>query len=142
LVKNYHAEIGSLEVRALLMEPLAECVVSRLATVETLSGFAGKVRAGALSTTAFAALRAKFLSDVKRRVILPIRVVNAHYQLAGSLISNHGMSLHVRTLDAIQLAVALRFHQGLLIDRFVCVDQRLCAIAALEGMAVSNPEQP
>ena len=78
LVKNYHAEIGTLEVRALLAEPLAECVISRLATVETLSGFAGKVRTGALSTSAFAILKGRFLADVKRRVVLPIRVVNAH----------------------------------------------------------------
>jgi uncharacterized protein len=142
LVKNYHTEIGTLEVQALLTEPLAECVISRLATVETLSGFAGKVRTGALSTSAFAVLRGKFLADVKRRVVLPIRVVNAHYQLAGSLISHHGMSFQMRTLDAIQLAVALRFHQGLPVDRFICADQRLCAIAALEGLVVFNPEQP
>ena len=142
LVKHYHAEVGTLEVRALLTEPSAECVISRLATVETLSGFAGKVRTGALSTTAFAALRGKFLADVKRRVVLPIRVVNAHYQLAASLICHHGMSLQVRTLDAIQLAVAIRLHEGLPIDRFVCADQRLCAIAAFEGLVVFNPEQP
>ena len=38
----------------------------------------------------------------------PIRIVNAHDHLAGDLISQHGMTRQLRTLDAIQLAVALR----------------------------------
>jgi hypothetical protein len=42
LVKRYHAESGSSEVRRLLTEPGADCLISRLATVEMLSGFAGE----------------------------------------------------------------------------------------------------
>src|SRR5271165_6874139 len=98
LVKHYHAESGTPEVRRLVTEPGAECVISRLATVEMLSGFAGKVRTGVFSTAAFTRLRSQFLTDVKRRVVRPIRIVNAHYQLAGALISQHGMSRQLRTL--------------------------------------------
>jgi hypothetical protein len=43
LVKRYHAENGTPEVRRLMTEPDAQCLISRLATVEMLSGFAGKV---------------------------------------------------------------------------------------------------
>jgi predicted nucleic acid-binding protein len=75
-------------------------------------------------------------------VLRPVRIVNAHYQPAGALITQHGMSRQLRTLDAIQLAVALRVHQAVPIDQFVCADQRLCDIAALEGLAVTNPEHP
>jgi uncharacterized protein len=142
LVKRYHAESGTPEVLRLLAEPAAECLISRLSTVEMLSGFAGKVRTGVFSTDAFAVLRRQFLADVKRRVIWPARIVNAHYQLASTLISRHGMTRQLRTLDAIQLAVALRLHQTAPLDRFVCADQRLCDIAAFEGLAVFNPEQP
>ena len=142
LIKRYHTETGTPEVRRLVTEPGATCIVSRLATVETISGFAGKVRLGVFSTTAFARLRDQFLADVKRRVIRPIRIVNAHYQLAGALISRHGMTRQLRTLDAIQLAVALRVHQAAPIDQFVCADQRLCDVAAIEGLPVVNPEQP
>ncbi|MFI5454369.1 MAG: type II toxin-antitoxin system VapC family toxin [Isosphaerales bacterium] len=67
---------------------------------------------------------------------------NAHYQLACTLIGQHGMTGQLRTLDAVQLAVALRLHQIAPIDQLVCADQRLCDIASLEGMAVINPEQP
>jgi hypothetical protein len=56
LVKRYHAESGTPEVRRLLTEPGAECVISRLATVEMLSGFAGNVRTGVFSTAAFTRL--------------------------------------------------------------------------------------
>lgn len=52
------------------------------------------------------------------------------------------MSRQLRTLDAIQLAVALRLHQTAPVDQFVCADQRLCDIALLEGLSVFNPEQP
>jgi uncharacterized protein len=142
LIKRYHTEKGTPEIRSLVTEPGAECIISRLATIEMLSGFAGKVRTGVFSTNAFTRLRSQFLADVKRRVIRPIQIVNAHYQLAGALISQHGMTRQLRTLDAIQLAVALRLHQAAPLDQFVCADQRLCDIAVLEGLAVVNPEQP
>ena len=142
LVKHYHAEFGTPEVRGLLTEPGAESVISRIATVEMLSGFAGKVRTGALSAAGFTTLRGRFLADVKRRVVRPVRVINAHYQVASVLISHHGMIRQLRTLDAIQLAVALRLHQAASINHFVCADQRLCDVATAEGLAVFNPEQP
>jgi len=60
----------------------------------------------------------------------------------GYLTANHGLQRQVRTLDALQLSVALQLHQTAPIDHFVCADQRLCEIAAREGLAVVNPEFP
>jgi predicted nucleic acid-binding protein len=140
LVKRYHAETGTPEVQRLFAVPSAECIISRLATVEMVSGFAGEVRTGVFSSAAFPRLRSQFLADVKRRVVRPVRILNAHYVLAYDLISKHGMSRQLRTLDAVHLAVALRLHQALPIDQFICADQRLCDIAVLEGLAVINPE--
>jgi predicted nucleic acid-binding protein len=142
LIKRYHTEIGSPKVRAILNEPDAEHIIARLTTVEILSGFAIKVRTGVLSSTDFHRLRGLFLADVKRRLLRPVRTLNADYQLAGDLITKHGMSRQLRTLDALQLAIALRVHQATSIDHFVCADQRLCDIATLEGLAIMNPEQP
>ncbi len=63
--------------------------------------------------------------------------MKSDYQTAGDLIGKHAMSRQLRTLDAIQLAVALRVHRSSLpIDHFVCADQRLCDVAALEGLVV------
>jgi hypothetical protein len=52
------------------------------------------------------------------------------------------MSRQLRSLDALQLAVALRLHQAMPIDQFICADQKLCDIARLEGLPVINPERP
>jgi predicted nucleic acid-binding protein len=142
VVKRYHSESGRTEVQRLIVEPGAECLISRLATVEIPSGFAGKVRTGVFLSTGYPRLRGQFLADVKRRVLRPIRIVNADYQLAGDLISKHGMSRQLRTLDAVHLAIAIRLHQALPLDEFVCADQRLCDVAVLEGLAVFNPERP
>ena len=49
------------------------------------------------------------------------------------------MSRTLRTLDAIQLAVALHFHRSFRLDQFVCADQRLCDVATSEAPKVINP---
>jgi uncharacterized protein len=139
LVKNYHVERGTPDVQRILGEAGSECFVSRLATVEMLSGFAGKVRVGALSSADFGNLRRRFFADIRRRMVRPIRILNVHYQLAGDLIGKHAMSRPLRTLDAIQLAVALHFHRSFPLDQFVCADQRLCDVATQEGLSIINP---
>jgi predicted nucleic acid-binding protein len=139
LVKNYHAEAGTADVQRILAEANSEFLISRLATVEMLSGFAGKVRTGVFSSTDFGILRRRFFADVRKRHLRPVRVLNAHYQTAGDLIGKHAMSRHLRTLDAIQLAVALHVHSALPLDHFVCADQRLCDVATLEGLAIIKP---
>ena len=142
LVKHYHAERGTPKVRAIRAEPGVELLIARLATVEMLSGFAGKVRFGVFPSADFHRLRGLFLADVKRRVLKPVRILNAHYQLAGDLVGRHGLTRQLRTLDAIQLAVALRSHRKLPLDHFVCSDLRLSEVAALEGLTVLDPELP
>lgn len=139
LVKNYHVETGTPLVQQLLVQPKSEFFISRLAAVEMLSGFAAKVRTGVFTSTDYGNLRRRFLADVRKRVVRPIRILNAHYQLAGDLIGKHAMSRQLRTLDAIQLAVALHFHRSYPIDHFVCSDQRLIDVARLEGLAVIQP---
>jgi len=139
LVKDYHVESGTPQVQAILGQAGSEFFISRLAAVEMLSGFAGKVRTGAFTSTDYGKLRRRFFADVRRKMVRPLRVLNAHYQLAGDLIGKHAMSRQFRTLDAIQLAVALHFHRTFPLDHFVCADQRLCDVALLEGLAVIQP---
>ncbi|OJW20238.1 MAG: hypothetical protein BGO49_04860 [Planctomycetales bacterium 71-10] len=139
LIKNYHVESGTAEVQRLLSEPGAEIFISRLAWVETLSGFATKVRTGLILAQEFQRLRGLFLADVKRKILRPLRVLNSPYQLASDLVTTYGPNRQIRTLDALQLAVALKAHRTQPLDGFVCADQRLCDVAALEGLAVVNP---
>lgn len=139
LVKSYHVEAGTPLVQAVLATPGSEFFISRLSAVEILSGFARKVRTGTLAASDYGILRKRFFADVRRRSVRPLRILNAHYQLAGDLIGRHALGREFRTLDAIQLAVALHFHRSFPLDHFVCADQRLCDAARLEGLSVMQP---
>jgi predicted nucleic acid-binding protein len=141
LVKHYHTEAGTAEVDRIMNELGAELFISRLTLVETISVFATKVRTGEIDASGFARLRGLFATHVARKRYQVARILNVHYERAQDLIRNHGLIRQIRTLDALQLAVAPHFHQAAPIDQFLCADQRLCAIAALEGLNVINPEQ-
>jgi len=140
LVKHYHGEPGSFQVDHILRESGAIFSIARLTLTEVSSVFAKKVRTGEIAESAFAGLRLRFFADVGDRVVIPTRILNAHFETAGDLISKYGKTRPIHTLDALQLAVALSIQQPTPIEHFVCADQRLCAIAALEGLAVLNPE--
>jgi uncharacterized protein len=142
LVKHYHAEAGTDAVDRLIGEPGAEILIARLTLVETISVFAIKVRTGEFDAAEFARLRALFAAHVARRRYQVFRLLNVHYDRARGLIANHGLHRQIRTLDALQLSVAIQLHQVAPIDRFVCADQRLCDIASLEGLTIVNPERP
>jgi hypothetical protein len=142
LGKHYHPEVGTAKVDAALGEAGANHFISRLGVVEMLSVFAGKVRAGVITATDFDALRRRFLTDVTHRIFHVVRMTGSHYQEAERLVRQHGATQRLRTLDAIQLAVALDLRGLGLIDRFVCADRNLLAVAALEGLLVMDPEQP
>jgi hypothetical protein len=46
----------------------------------------------------------------------------------------------LRTLDALQLAVALDLAAQDLVEHFVVADQPLADVASLEGLKIINPE--
>lgn len=142
LVKHYHTEAGSAEVDRVLGESASEFLIARLTLTETISVLAKKVRNGDITDAEFDRLRLRFFSDVTSRVVLPVRIVNAHFDRAEAIIARHGKSRQIHALDAIQLSVALLLPNARRIDHFVCADQRLCDIAALEGVSVFNPERP
>jgi predicted nucleic acid-binding protein len=142
LVKHYHAEAGTDEVDRIIDESGAELLIARLTLVEIVSAFAIKVRTGEFDDVEFARLRGLFATHVARRRYDVFRLLNVHYDGSRDLIVKHGLRRQIRTLDALQLSVALHLHQAINIDQFVCADQRLCDIAALEGLPVLNPGQP
>lgn len=142
LGKHYHVELGTAEVDRLLQEPGARHFISRLTVIEIQSVFAGKVRTGAITAADFQLLRRRFLTDVARRQFQVIRMTGWHYQEAERLIRHHALTRSLRTLDALQLAVALDLQRHGMLDYFVCADKNLCFIASLERLAVLNPEQP
>lgn len=58
------------------------------------------------------------------------------FALAERLIEKHAFEKPLRTLDAVQLAIALGLTNQDLIDHFVAADAAICEVAALEGVPV------
>ena len=71
-----------------------------------------------------------------------IRLLVRHFKEADRLLRQHGLAARLRSLDALQLAVALGLNATGPLDTFVCADANLCQIAGAEGLALVNPEMP
>src|SRR5262245_15451405 len=141
LAKYYHSEVGSDQVEQLWNDPHRNLYISRLSVLEMVSVFASKVRASAISSDDFDALRRRLAADLtKTKRLTGTRILVAHYQRAERLLRDHGTRRRLRTLDSIQLAVALDLQEKKAIDRFVSADKDLLEAAAVEGLDTLNPE--
>jgi uncharacterized protein len=140
IAKHYHAENGSANVDSLLAEVGATQVISRLTFVEMHSVFAKKVRTGTLDAADFQKLTRRFRADVAGKRLRVVRVTARHFQSAERLIRRIGPVQNLRTLDALQLAVAISLNEPVRPIQLVCCDLALCSIASAEGLAVVNPE--
>ena len=102
--------------------------------------FAKKVRIGELDQADFQKLTRRFRSDVAARRLRVIRLTAAHFQSAERLIRRIGPTKNLRTLDALQLAVAINLNEPGQPIEFVCADHALCTLAIAEGLSVVNSE--
>ena len=142
LTKHYQVEVGTSVVDGLLELPGSRQYVSRLTAVEINSAFAKKVRTGLLTQRDFGTLSQRFRADARAKLFEVVPMRAASFRTAERLINTHGLTTNLRTLDALQLAVALGLDDPARPAVFVCADQALCAIAAAEGLSVVNPESP
>jgi len=114
LGKHYHPEVGTSKVDQLLTEPSARHFISRLTLVEIQSVFAKKVRIGVLPHADFQILCRRFLADVRHRKFQVVRLTSLYFQSAEQLVRRLAPVHNLRTIDALQLAVALSLkRQGL-----------------------------
>lgn len=141
LTKHYQTEPGSAMVDGLLAAPGRQ-VITRLAVVEAYSAFAKSARIGRVSAGECDRLCRRLQRDVDARQFEVVRVLVRHFQAAERLVRRLGPTQNLRTLDALQLAVALDLDRPGQPVTFVSADQALCLIAAGEGVAVVNPESP
>ena len=142
LVKHYHTEAGSAEVDRLWNDPATVLFVSRLSASEIVSAFAGKVRTGEITAADFDVLSRRFAADARKKSFTIIRLLARHLKEAEAQIRRHGLTSRFRTLDAVQLAVALDLKARGLVTHFVCSDRGLLAAASAEGLSVIDPENP
>lgn len=143
LAKLYHKEAGSEYMDRILKEPGSRSLISRLSIVEMESVLPIKVRTGEIDQQDVETARRCLRADLSQRRLLvgpPIRT--HHYQTARTLLVRYGAAEGLRTLDALQLAIALDLQQFGLIAVIVAADQRLCRVATLAGCPAVNPEKP
>jgi predicted nucleic acid-binding protein len=144
VAKWYHTEVGTEGLGAVLvLTRLAgqAAYISRLAAIEVQSVVAKKVRQGVISQADAQLLRARFLLDLRTRSSWRVVALRArHYQKAERLIRTYGDTYALKTLDALQLAVALDLKERGLPETFVSADGALCNVARIAGLQVKNPE--
>jgi len=142
LAKHYHEEAGTDVIEQVLQTPASSFFISRLTTIELHSVFARCVRTQELDVDAFQALRQRFFADIVEGKLTVVRVTDEHFRIAQDLLLSHATERGLRTLDALQLAVAVDLNGLGLLDHFVCSDAKLCSVATSTGLAVLNPEVP
>ena len=140
LAKLYQSETGSAKVEALFREPNRSIIISRLTVLEINSVFARRTRMGDLTAVDATSLRNHFLNDIASGAFTVVAVTDGHYSEAERLIIRYGMTENLRTLDALQLAVALDVHRRGPLNSMLVADRTLVGVAAAEGLSVINPE--
>ena len=138
--KFYHPEVGSARVTAIVQDPASVLQISNLAILETQSAFAMKVRTAVLDQAHAEAAMDKVFKDLAAGLFFAVKLDESHVDDARALVRKHGYARRMRTLDALQLAVALDLRRRSLFDIFVVADKLLAEIAVLEALVVENPE--
>lgn|SRR5262249_41724677 len=142
LVKHYHTEAGTAEVDRLFAELESRRFIARLTVVEVQSALARKVREGTIPAPELTEVYGRFFADITHRRVQIVRMTDDHYRAAERLVRQYGPvagAPRLRTLDALQLAVALDVHLRQPLDGFVVADEDLAAVAQQEHLAVRNP---
>jgi predicted nucleic acid-binding protein len=139
LAKLYHWEVGSERMEALVEAPDARLIISQLSLVEIESVFATKVRMGVIDKTALAQLRGRFYADLARGRFEVVLMARRHFEGAEALVRTYAVNHALRTLDALQLSVAVDLLRRKAVSQLVTSDRALSEVAALEGLAVVNP---
>ena len=138
--KLYHQEAGSEYVARLVEQPGSNAVVSRLAVLEIESVFATKFRTGELDAFGQEACRRSLRADLSQgRIQVGPRIEEHHYSGARKLLIQYGSKMALRTLDALQLAIALDLKKTGIVSVMVVADQRLCQVAEMCGFATISP---
>lgn len=141
-VKHYRTELGTAKVESFLADASSHHYLSTLGVVEMHSVFARLVRMGQITSVEFHRLRGRLLNDIASGLWRIVQVTPADFQQAQQLLLRHATTRSLRTLDALQLAVAIGLNTIVPLDDFLCADANLCIIAIAEGLAVINPETP
>ena len=140
LVKLYHAETGTPLVDQIVNAEDNSIRISRLTAPELTSAFAIKVRTQVINREDAGLFLRQFRQDIANGKLESFSLAESEFAKTESLVERYAFDLRLRTLDALQLAVALELRNQKLIDHFFAADKVLCEVASLEGFSVINPE--
>ena len=99
-----------------------------------------KVRKQFITREDAEALLRQFREDILAKKIEVFAIREREFALAERLIEQYAFDWRLRTLDAVQIAVALGLVRQKRIDYFVAADKVVCDVAAMEGFSVLVPE--
>ena len=141
--KLYHKELGSDYMERILLQSGSLAIISHLSIVELESVLSIKVPTGEINEQQVEVARRCLRADLRqRRLLVGPPVHPRHFHAARVLLVKYGATEGLRTLDALQLAIALDLKDTGHIATLVAADQRLCRVATLAGCPAANPEQP
>jgi hypothetical protein len=126
-------------MEVLMRLPGAHPIISELTLIEIQSVFARKVRTGIIAAAALVQLRGVFFADLAKSRFDVVRLARRHFREAESLIRTYAADRGLRTLDSLQLAVALDLHRRGTASTMVAANRNLCSLAATAGLDVVNP---
>src|ERR1700747_326480 len=102
-----------------------------------------KVRTGALDDNGRSLDLHRLRADIARnRLTIGPPIEPKRYRSAAKLLRLHGVSRGLRTLDALQLAIALDMLDASWISVMLSADKRLCEVAEACGCPAIDPAQP
>jgi predicted nucleic acid-binding protein len=142
LAKLYHQELGSNYVERLVDAPEENQIfVSPLSLIEMESVLATKARMRQLSQAGVEVARRKFRLDLaKRRLHVSPEFEKRHFEYARTCVAIYGIGEGLRSLDALQLSMAMHLSNAGLLHFLVAADQALCRVARLEGLTAIDPQ--
>jgi predicted nucleic acid-binding protein len=134
-------------VQGIFGEADTRILISRLAVIEVWSAFAGKLSIGAITEREARLSLDRFKSDLVAGVMGVVALGESHYRQAEQLIERNWVRQRLRTLDSLQLAVALNLYGQGLIEKFVTADKKLGEVAEIGGKSspsfiLTSPYQP
>src|SRR5439155_662133 len=100
-----------------------------------------KVRTGVIERESAGVLRAGLMLDIAATEIEVLLLTREHFSNAAILVGRHSFTKPLRTLDALQLALAIDLRAQELLDVFIVADKALCEVAKSEGLPVLNPDE-
>ncbi|KCZ71914.1 putative nucleic acid-binding protein, contains PIN domain [Candidatus Methanoperedens nitroreducens] len=133
LVKRYHYEKGTDKIDKIFSEDDRAIVISSISLIEMVSALNRKKEEKIILKKDLEIVLSKFFHDAIKDFLV-LELDGEHIQDSITLV----LKRNIRTLDSLQLAVALSMKE--LKVTFVCADKKLVSVAKKEGLQTINPE--